>query len=86
MAIVTVPSESRKITDPAEIKSFLKDHGLSLTGSALPRGCRILSVSATPFAEIAAMKAGTKKVVQLVPGPNYFGARDYLDMGRLLYH
>jgi 1,2-dihydroxy-3-keto-5-methylthiopentene dioxygenase len=28
MAIVTVPAESRRITDPAEIKSFLADHGL----------------------------------------------------------
>ena len=28
MAIVTVPAESRRITDPAEIKAFLADHGL----------------------------------------------------------
>ena len=28
MAIVTIPSESRKLTDPAEITSFLKDHGI----------------------------------------------------------
>lgn len=28
MAIVTVPAEARRITDPAEIKRFLADHGL----------------------------------------------------------
>ena len=28
MAIVTVPAEARRITDPAEIKAFLADHGL----------------------------------------------------------
>ncbi len=28
MAIVTVPSAGRRITDPAEIKTFLADHGL----------------------------------------------------------
>ena len=28
MAIVTVPAEARRITDPAEIKEFLNAHGL----------------------------------------------------------
>lgn len=28
MAIVTVPAEARRITDPTEIKNFLADHGL----------------------------------------------------------
>ncbi|MFM8379118.1 MAG: 1,2-dihydroxy-3-keto-5-methylthiopentene dioxygenase [Planctomycetia bacterium] len=28
MAIVTVPAESRRITDPAEIKAFLASHGI----------------------------------------------------------
>ncbi len=28
MAIVTVPAEARRITDPVEIKAFLNDHGL----------------------------------------------------------
>ena len=82
-SLIIVEESHLDSTKGQQLDGFLKDHGLSLTGSALPRGCRILSVSATPFAEIAAMKAGTKKVVQLVPGPNYFGARDYLDMGRL---
>jgi 1,2-dihydroxy-3-keto-5-methylthiopentene dioxygenase len=29
MAIVTVPAEARRITDPAEIKTFLADHGIA---------------------------------------------------------
>jgi hypothetical protein len=29
MAIVTVPSAARRITDPAAIKAFLADHGLA---------------------------------------------------------
>ena len=28
MAIVTIPAEARRITDPAEIKTFLHAHGL----------------------------------------------------------
>jgi 1,2-dihydroxy-3-keto-5-methylthiopentene dioxygenase len=28
MAIITVPAETRRITDPSEIKAFLNDHGL----------------------------------------------------------
>lgn len=28
MAIITVPAEARRITDPAEVKQFLNDHGL----------------------------------------------------------
>ncbi len=28
MAIVTVPAEARRITDPGEVKEFLNDHGL----------------------------------------------------------
>ena len=28
MAIVTVPAEARRITDPAEIKTFLATHGI----------------------------------------------------------
>ncbi len=29
MAIVTVPAEARRITDPAEIKTFLAEHGIA---------------------------------------------------------
>jgi 1,2-dihydroxy-3-keto-5-methylthiopentene dioxygenase len=50
MAIVTVPAESRKITDPAEIKAFLKDHGIDY--SVWPLADRV--DPAAPAAEILA--------------------------------
>ena len=65
-----------------QLDQFLTRHGLSLTGAATPR-TKILSVSATPYAELAASTASTKTVVQLTPGPNYFGIKDYLAIGHL---
>ena len=65
-----------------QLDQFLIRHELSLTGAPLPR-TKILSVSATPYAELAAATASTKTVVQLTPGPNYFGIKDYLAIGHL---
>ena len=69
-------------TKGQQLDQFLVRHGLSLTGAATLR-TKILSVSATPYAELAAATASTKTIVQLTPGPNYFGIRDYLAIGHL---
>jgi 1,2-dihydroxy-3-keto-5-methylthiopentene dioxygenase len=53
MAIVTVPAEARRITDPAEIKRFLADHGLHY--EVLPLEDRVNP--AAPAADILAAYA-----------------------------
>ena len=53
MAIVTVPTEARQITDPAAIKQFLTDHGLDF--EIWPLADRVNP--AAPAAEILAVYA-----------------------------
>lgn len=71
------------------LHQFLGRHHLDMSGTTpymIRQQVYILSVSATPFAEEAAMcyKASyPKELVQLQPGAGYFGPSDYLESGRL---
>jgi hypothetical protein len=71
------------------LHQFLGRHHLNMSGTTpymIRQQVYILSVSATPFAEEAAMsyKASyPKELVQLQPGAGYFGPSDYLESGRL---
>ena len=78
-----------------ELDKFLSDerHALNLTGycpEAVKARCRILSVSATPYAEIAALKEcerlglpASKAIINLQPGKNYVGIQRFLDDGKI---
>lgn len=71
------------------LHQFLTRHHLDMAGTSpymIRQQIYILSVSATPFAEEAAMtykSSRPKELVPLLPGPGYFGPSDYLQSGRL---
>ena len=61
------------------LSEFLQMHGLTMNG-VVPEDTYILSVSATPYAEMSALKhgvSGNKGFVHLVDGENYYGIADY---------
>ena len=67
-----------------ELSKFLAVHGLSMDGNPAKlkdKNAFILSVDATPYTELAALKHGEtpfkKHVEMLVPGPTYFGHAEY---------
>jgi hypothetical protein len=76
-----------------ELDQLLTRHGLVLTGdcpTAVANRCRILSVSATPYAEVSAyhsrLAAGLvadKAIVRLEPGTGYYGIEQFLRDGRI---
>jgi hypothetical protein len=73
-----------------ELDKFLGEHGLSMDGNPTKlneKNAFIVSVDATPYAELAALKHKetpfNKHVETLLPGSNYFGISDYLYKGLL---
>jgi hypothetical protein len=73
-----------------ELDKFLGEHGLSMDGNPTKlneKNAFIVSVDATPYAELAALKHKetpfNKHVETLLPGSNYFGLSDYLYKGLL---
>lgn len=76
-----------------ELDQLLTRHGLVLTGdcpTAVANRCRILSVSATPYAEVSALHSrlaaglvADKAIVRLEPGPGYYGIEQFLRDGRI---
>ena len=80
-------------TKGMELDIFLQRHGLVLTGNcatATANNCHILSVSATPYAEIAALKAAERRaepvhkaIVHLPPGEGYLGIERFLALKRI---
>jgi hypothetical protein len=72
-----------------QLDTFLHKHGIRMSGTTeflRERNLYILSVSATPYAEIAAVAHSfsyPKEVVRLLPGPGYYGPANYLADGRL---
>jgi hypothetical protein len=73
-----------------QLSSFLEKHGLHMAGTTLHMQTHelyIVSVSATPYAEISSKEyemCFPKKVVKLLPGPGYYGPENYLEDGNLL--
>ena len=76
-----------------ELDQLLTRHGLVLTGdcpTAVANRCRILSVSATPYAEVSALHSrlaaglvADKAIVRLEPGTGYYGIEQFLRDGRI---
>lgn len=72
-----------------QLDVFLHKHGIRMSGTTdflLENQLYILSVSATPYAEVAAVAHSfsyPKEVVRLVPGPGYYGPISYLDNDKL---
>jgi hypothetical protein len=76
-----------------ELDQLLTRHGLVLTGdcpTAVANRCRILSVSATPYAEVSALHSrlaaglvADKAIVRLEPGTDYYGIEQFLRDGRI---
>ena len=71
-----------------ELDKFLGEHGLSMDGNPTKlneKNAFIVSVDATPYAELAALKHKetpfNKHVEELIPGPTYFGLSQYLFNG-----
>jgi hypothetical protein len=92
-ALIIIDESHLDQTKGMELDQFLSAHGLNLTGDcpeAVKQRCRILSVSATPYAEIAALKdcerlgrPVEKAIVHLAPGKGYVGIRQFLDEGKI---
>ena len=92
-ALIIIDESHLDQTKGMELDQFLTAHGLNLTGDcpeAVKQRCRILSVSATPYAEIAALKECErigrpveKAIVHLTPGKGYVGIRQFLDEGKI---
>jgi hypothetical protein len=80
-------------TKGLQLDTFLLRHGLNLTGNcsyAIENNCHILSVSATPYAEVAALKEAERKgesvnkaIVHLTPGMGYVGIEQFLKAKRI---
>lgn len=72
-----------------QLKKFLEKHGLSMDGNPTTlnrENAYILSVDATPYSEIAALKhkeSYEKHVEIMDPGEGYFGVADYYYSGRI---
>ena len=71
------------------LNKFLNKHGLSMDGNPITlnrENAYILSVDATPYSEIAALKhkeSYEKHVEIMEPGEGYFGVADYYYSGRI---
>ena len=83
-ALIVVDESHLDQAQNQELDKFLAEHGLSMDGNPTKlneKNAFILSVDATPYAELAAMKHGEtpfkKHVETLVPGPTYFGLSEY---------
>jgi hypothetical protein len=65
----------------------LRNAGINGAQGILPDNCWLLSISATPNAELAGHLQNTteanKAIVQLVPGEHYYGIKDMLTSGRV---
>lgn len=83
-ALIVVDESHLDQAQNQELDKFLAEHGLSMDGNPTKlneKNAFILSVDATPYAELAALKHGEtpfkKHVETLVPGPTYFGLSEY---------
>jgi len=68
------------------VDQFMKQVGIQANGSSVPEGCFVLSVSATPFAELSEkhhLHQG-KKIVHLIPGPEYQSVEKLVRSGRVI--
>ena len=93
-ALIIIDESHLDQTKGMELDTFLQDHDLNLTGNcetAVANNCHILSVSATPYAEIAALKAAERReepvhkaIVHLRPGKGYIGIKRLLKRGRIV--
>lgn len=87
-----VVDESHLVQDRTEILSkFLEHNGIYMSGrdtELVRNSTYVLSVSATPYAEIGAFfhkeTLFEKKIVDLEPGENYIGLKEYRMRGHLL--
>ena len=65
----------------------LRNAGIAANGTMVPDQCWLLSISATPNAELAglvqAAAQGRKAVVYLKPGADYYGLKDMQTLGRV---
>ena len=83
-ALIVVDESHLDQAQNQELDKFLADHGLSMDGNPTKlneKNAFIVSVDATPYAELAALKHGEtpfkKHVETLVPGKNYVGLAEY---------
>ena len=90
-ALVIVDESHLDQTQGQELDVFLGRHGLSMDGNPAAlqaNGAFLLSVDATPYAEIAAITHREtpyqKHVEELKAGAGYYGLADYKFSGRLL--
>ena len=65
----------------------LRNAGIHPNGLVIPDNCWLLSISATPNAELSGLlqesAVGKKAVVYLEPGVGYYGLKDMVDLGRI---
>ena len=83
-ALIIVDESHLDQAQNQELDKFLADHGLSMDGNPTKlneKNAFIVSVDATPYSELAALKHGetpfAKHVETLLPGPTYFGLSEY---------
>ena len=67
------------------VDQFMKQVGIQANGSSVPEGCFVLSVSATPFAELSQRHhlVQTKQIVHLIPGEEYLSVEKLLRSQRI---
>lgn len=89
-ALVIVDESHLDQTQGQELDTFLSRHGLSMDGNPaalVANGAFLLSVDATPYAELAALTHKetpyAKHVEELKPGAAYYGLADYMHSGNL---
>ena len=89
-ALVIVDESHLDQTQGQELDTFLSRHGLSMDGNPaalMANGAFLLSVDATPYAELAALTHKetpyAKHLEELKPGAAYYGLADYMHSGNL---
>jgi len=90
-ALIVVDESHLVQTKGQKLEGFLGAKGVKQNGdpaALFANGAYLLSVDATPYAELAALyhkeTAFHKAVITLEPGESYFGLGDYKGTGRLL--